>query len=145
MTVNVDTGELVSRPRVQKFFTKPGLTRQEFKQDCDLGLIIKRFQRTPEGRAALANASGFAEGCRFGDVSAVPDFRAARDAVIAAQAKFMALPAIVRRRFGNDPAEFLDFMQNPANADEALSLGLIKPVSQNAASTPSSSEAPILK
>lgn len=119
------------RVRVQKFFTKPSLTRQEFKEECDLGLILKRFSRTPEGRSALANAQGFAEGCRFDDVSAVPDFRAARDAVIAANGKFMALPAIVRRRFDNDPALFLDFMSNPSNLDEARRLGLAKPLAES--------------
>lgn len=112
------------RKRVQKFFTKPSLTRQEFKQECDLALTLKRFGRTPEGKRALQNASGFAEGAQFRDVSVIPDFRAARDAINAANASFMALPPIVRRRFGNDAAEFLDFIQNPANQEEARALGL---------------------
>jgi len=116
------------RKRVQKFFTKPSRTKQEFKDECDLGLIIKRFSKTPEGRRALANAQGFAETAQFGDVSAVPDFRTARDLVNAANASFMALPAIVRRRFDNDPAQFLDFCNDPNNLDEARSLGLAKPV-----------------
>lgn len=115
------------RERVQIRFDDPSLTRQEFKDECDLGMILKRFQATPEGRQALSSAQGFAETCQFGDVSAVPDFRAARDAVIAANQRFMALPPIVRRRFDNDPAAFLDFMQNPANESEARSLGLLKP------------------
>ncbi|AZL82744.1 internal scaffolding protein [Apis mellifera associated microvirus 6] len=115
------------RKRVQKFFNKPSLTRQEFKEQCDLAKLLKRFCKTPEGLAALQNARGFAETARFEDVSMVPDFRAARDAIIAAEAKFMALPAIVRKRFGNDAAEFLDFMQNPANQDEAVKLGLAVP------------------
>lgn len=117
----------MKRERVQKFFSKPSLTRQEFRDECDLGLLLKKFGRTPEGRAALTNAQGFAEGCRFDDVTAVPDFRAARDAVNAANASFMALPAVVRRRFDNDPASFLDFLQNPSNLDEARRLGLCKP------------------
>lgn len=121
-------GEIVQqRNRVKKMFSKPSKTRQEFKDECDLSLLLKKFGRTPEGRAALTNARGFAEGAQFADVSAVPDFRAARDAVNAANSNFMALPAIARRRFNNDPAEFLDFIQNPANRDEAISLGLAKP------------------
>ena len=31
------------RERVQIFFDEPSLTRQEFKDECDLGLILKRF------------------------------------------------------------------------------------------------------
>lgn len=125
-----------TRERVQKVFSKPSLTRQEFKQDCDLALLLKKFGRTPEGQAALRNASGYAQNARFADVSAVPDFRAARDIINAAQADFMALPAIVRRRFNNDAAEFLDFVQDPKNLDEARSLGLCKPAPQDAAEVP---------
>nr|QJB18763.1 MAG: internal scaffolding protein [Microvirus sp.] len=128
MSVNVDTGEVVaSRPRVQKFFVGPSLTRQEFKDECDLALTLKKFGKTPEGQLALKNAQGFAEGCRFDDVTAVPDFRAARDAVNAANASFMRLPPEIRRRFDNDPAAFLDFVQDPKNLDEARTLGLAKP------------------
>lgn len=115
------------RERVQIFFNDESLTRQEFKDECDLALMLKRFKRTPEGRAALANASGHAEGAQFLDVSSIPDFQSARAQLAQANASFMALPAIVRRRFDNDSAQFLDFILNPANIEEARSLGLAKP------------------
>lgn len=118
----------MKRERVQVVFTLPSKTRQEFKDECDLNLTMKRFARTPEGAAALQNATGFAQGLRFEDVSAVPDFRTARDCVIAAESKFMALPAIIRKRFDNDAAAFLDFASNPDNLDEMRSMGLAKPL-----------------
>jgi hypothetical protein len=131
MQVDVDTGEVFVpvrvRPRVQVFFNEPSLTRQEFKDECDLGLILKRFALTPEGVSALKNAHGFAEGCKFEDVSAVGDYHTAQGLYIAAMAKFDALPAIVRQRF-NTPAEFFDFASNPANVDEMRKFGLAKPV-----------------
>jgi hypothetical protein len=37
----------------------------------------------------------------------------------------MALPANIRSRFDNDPAKLIDFMENPANREEAESLGLV--------------------
>lgn len=135
MHVIEERGEGI-RPRVKKIFTKPSLTRQEFKEECDLAITLKKFGKTVEGQRALRNAQGFAEGLKFGDVSSVPDFRAARDAVNAANASFMALPPLVRRRFENDPAQFLDFMSNPANQDEARALGLCKPAQQDAAVAP---------
>jgi len=46
----------------------------------------------------------------------------------------MTLPAKVRDRFGQDPAEFLAFLSNPENADEARRLGILKP--QEAAPPP---------
>lgn len=121
-----------SRRRVQVEFKDPSLTRQEFKDECDLGKILQRFRSTPQGEDAFRNAQGFAEGCRFEDVSAIPDFRAARDAVIAAEASFMSLPPQVRKRFANDPAYFLDFVQDPANLDECRKLGLCNPAPQDA-------------
>lgn len=116
----------VSRPRVKKFFPLPSLTRQEFRDECDLEIILKRFGSTEAGMAAIQNAIDLSK-LRFDDVSAVPDFRAARDHVIAAEAKFMALPAIVRQRFDNDAALFLDFATNPDNLDEMRAMGLANP------------------
>jgi len=122
----------MERKRVQKVFTKPSLTRQEFKQDCDLAELLKRFRKTPGGLRALEDAQGFAEGLVFCDVTDVPDFRQHRDAINAANAKFMALPAKLRRRFDNDPAQFLDFCTNPSNLEEMRILGLAKPVEASA-------------
>lgn len=147
--VNKATGELVDmdnvrdlygRPRVQKHFTKPSLTRQEFKEQCDLERIIKRFAQTPDGMRALQNAQGFIEGLRFEDVTTIPDYRTALDAVNAADAKFMALPAVVRRQFENDPAQFLDFCKDPNNLDQLRVWGLAKPAHQDAAESPSSAK-----
>lgn len=113
------------RVRVQKFFKNPSLTRQEFKHDCDLGMIVKRFSKTPEGRLALQQAQG-AVGGEYGDFSNVPDFRTSRDIVLRAEKAFMRLPAKLRARFEHDTAAFLDFMQDPKNLEEIRALGLAK-------------------
>ena len=47
------------------------------------------------------------------------------DMVLAADDAFMALPANVRERFNNDPAELVDFISDVANRSEAIDLGLI--------------------
>jgi len=108
------------------FKDEVSLTRQEFKDECDLELTIKRFSRTDEGRQALAKAQGFIGG-RFEDVSDIPDYRTALDQVQRAKEAFERLPAMLRKRFDNDAALFLDFVDNPANLDELISLGLAKP------------------
>lgn len=115
--------EVTARPRVQKFFKKPSLTRQEFKQECDLSYILKKFSNDPHGMQALLAV----QNSRYEDVSDIPDYRTALDQVNVAKAKFMALPAILRRRFNNDPAEFLDFCSDSRNLEELRSLGLAKP------------------
>lgn len=112
--------------RVQYFCEGPSLTRQEFKDECDLGKIIARFTATAEGREQLALAKGYLGG-RFEDVSQVPDYRSAFDYVKRADEAFMRLPPNVRTRFDNDPAAFLDFVDNPANLDELVAMGLAEP------------------
>lgn len=111
--------------RVQKKFGLPSRTKQAFKDECDVNKIMKRFKRQ-NNVDFLEKFHGYVGG-EFGDFSDVADYRAALDQVSHANGVFMALPSIVRKRFGNDPAEFLDFCQNPDNAQELISLGLANP------------------
>jgi len=124
--------------RVQKHFTQPSRTKQSFKDECDINLIMKRFKRVMNADF-LQKFNGFVGG-QFGDFSEVTDYRSALDQVRQAQGVFEALPAIVRKRFNNDPALFLDFCHDPKNSDELVTLGLATksaPV-QDAPSQPSS-------
>lgn len=41
---------------------------------------------------------------------------------------FDSLPARVRQRVNNDPAELIDFVANPDNDDELRELGLKNPI-----------------
>lgn len=97
-----------------------GRTKQSFKDECDINNIMARFQKT--GVIAFANKFQ----ARYGDVTGV-DFANAMRVVADARTMFAELPARVRERFANDPARFLEFVQNPANKDEARALGLLKP------------------
>jgi len=47
--------------------------------------------------------------------------------VIVAQSAFDALPARIRERFRNDPAQFLHFMSEDSNLPEMIKLGLATP------------------
>lgn len=108
--------------RVQKSFGKPSRTKQSFKDECDINLIMKRFKNVM-GAEYLNRYQGYLSG-EFGDFSNVMDYRSAIDQIEQARGVFGALPAKVRARFENDPAQFLDFVQNPANANELVDLGL---------------------
>jgi len=33
------------RPRLVKRFLKPSLTKQEFKEECDINILMKRYQK----------------------------------------------------------------------------------------------------
>jgi phage internal scaffolding protein len=48
-----------------------------------------------------------------------------QNTLIAAQNAFKTLPASIRKEFNNDPSQVIDFLNNPANKDKAIELGLI--------------------
>lgn len=88
------------------------------REDSDINVIVRRFQKTGE-------LPVIQQPPRFGDfVDGVTDYRSALDMVRAADASFMSLSAEVRARFGHDPAQFLSFVEDPANLDELVKLGL---------------------
>lgn len=96
----------------------PVLVKQGFKQDCDINAIMKRYRKT----GVLDHVSRVA--ARYGDFSSVVEYREALDKVLEADNAFAALPAELRKRFDNEPAKLLEFMDNPANLKEAIELGL---------------------
>lgn len=97
------------------------LTQQHFKDDCDTNKIIERYTRTGVVPADLVQKSAGV----YGDFSNVGDFLTAQQSVAKARESFEALPSAVRRRFNDDPAQFIDFMSNGNNYEEALKLGLV--------------------
>lgn len=92
-------------------------TLQSQKEDADINVIVKRFGVTGMLPQSLKLPT-------FQDFEGIFDFRTAMDAVKAAEAAFMGVPADIRRRFGNDPQEFVAFCSEPKNLDELRKLGL---------------------
>lgn len=109
--VNPVTGE-ISYP--------PSMTKQEFVHQCDINNIIKEFSLT--GQISHINAQA-AQG-RFMDLPEQLDFQTSIHIVQQAQEAFAALPSAIRNRFHGNPAEFLAFVQDPANAAELIELGI---------------------
>lgn len=96
---------------------QPSMTKQAFKDDCDVNVIVERFAR--QGEFPVFDPADFT----WGDATGF-DFRAALDVVNAAQAAFDQMPAKVRNRFNNDPREFVDFCSEKENMPELERLGL---------------------
>lgn len=116
----------LDRKRVQlSFLESPSLTKQSFKDECDVNQILRRWRRSGE-LTHLEERSP-----TYGDFSNATDYLTATLAVQAAQADFDALSARIRKRMNNDPAELLEFVADPKNREEAIELGLIeKPASE---------------
>lgn len=102
------------------FTGQESLTKQSFKDECDINNIVASFSRT--GQITHLNERA-AQGM-FTDLPDSFEYQDALNAVIAGEQAFAALPSALRERFHNDPAEFLDFMSNPDNQEEAIKLGV---------------------
>jgi phage internal scaffolding protein len=94
------------------------LAQQHYKEECDINTILEKFNITgllPEQPLSP----------RYGDFSGISDYHTALNRVIAAQDEFEALPAQIRARFDNDPAQLIEFLENSENRPEAEELGLV--------------------
>lgn len=117
------TGELVN-PHSGEVTVPPSMTKQEFVRECDINNVIKQYKS--HGMISHINAKA-AQGA-YTDLPDSVDFQESLHTIMVAENAFMTLPAKVRDRFGQDPAEFLAFLSNPENADEARKLGILKPL-----------------
>jgi len=105
------------------------LTQQQGKDECDINLLIARVVRGEEPPAPFSRS--------VADLRGVPDFQSALNIMLDAEDQFMRFPSKVRRRFQNNVAEMVAFIEDPANVEEARALGLLpKPVKAPAPEEP---------
>ena len=102
--------------RLRTVFSGPSLTKQSFKDECDINNIMKRFEKT----GAIEHLAKF--GPQYADVSPM-DFKEAMDIVALGNTMWEELPISVKQRCGS-PEGFLEFVNDPANAEELIELGL---------------------
>lgn len=122
MSGNRVVGKRANGSKIVRYFNvEPTLTKQSLAEDCDINVIMARFEKT--GLLSHTNEAS----PRYGDFADVVDYDESLRVVMEADEAFMSLPAKVRARFENDPAQLIEFVRDPANAVEALALGLIEP------------------
>lgn len=93
--------------------------KQEFKDECDINVIVERFGLTgelPQGVSIPFQA----------DFEEVFDYQSALNMLIAAEEAFMQYPADIRARFQNDPEQFVAFVSDEANKDQVKAWGLTR-------------------
>ncbi len=101
---------------------EPTRAQQHHREECDINEIMRRFGKTGVMPITTLNAL-------YGDFESV-DYHTALNQIIASEREFDALPSNIRKRFENDPWELVQFLQNEANYDEAVELGLVNPKAQ---------------
>jgi phage internal scaffolding protein len=107
-------------PQLRVSFETSGLslTKQSFKQECDVNNILKNYNKTgvmPEN---------FNPG-EYRELDGT-DYQEYMQTVASANSMFEELPSALRKRFRNDPAQLLSFVHDDKNHAEALNLGLLR-------------------
>lgn len=107
------------------------LTVQDQRDEADINVLVERFGLTGQLPQNVRMPT-------YGDFEGVGDYHAALNALKAAEAAFMEMPADVRKRFDNNAGLFVDFCSDPKNREEAIKLGLVE-VKASAQPTPTPS------
>lgn len=98
---------------------EPSKTSQEFADECDVNNIMARYQVTG---VLPVNSRG--EPHYFNWQDAPDNLQDALNALNEASSSFMALPAIVRKEFDNDPVKFTEFATKPDSIGKLREWGL---------------------
>lgn len=111
-----------------------GLTKQSFRDECDINGIMSRYVATGMLEHVNERAGVFEDFSGF-------DFAQSMNVVAKANEMFAALPAQIRKRFQNDPVAFVEFVQDESNRDEAVKLGIVNKPVQSVSEPVSSAQA----
>jgi len=96
-------------------------TKQEFKNECDINVIMAQYQYTGE----IPNLNTVQP--VYSDCTGL-DYMDHMNKIVEANNLFADLPSKIRNRFNNDPALFLDFVHDENNVPELRNMGLLRPV-----------------
>jgi len=111
--VNLATGEII---------VEESRTKQSFIEECDLNNILRQF-KPHELKEIMARNVALGV---FENLPDQIDYQGALNLVMEGSKAFSALDSGLRARFENDPAQFMEFMSDPKNQEEAIKLGLAK-------------------
>ena len=106
-------------------FTMPSLTVQDEKDETDINYIVNKYADGQKGIATLdlGDSSQYAF-LQFGDATLPGDYSTALELVSGVREEFYSLPAKVRAKFGHDPMNFIDQLNNPETLEYLQREGL---------------------
>lgn len=110
----------VKHEPIRVHFHKPSRTKQEFKNDCDINQILKRFSRTGVVPGTIKKPA-------FLDCTTIPNLQDALHLMKDAEHAFMKLPAVVRKHFDNNAIAFVDYALDPKNIDQLREWNIVPP------------------
>lgn len=98
---------------------EPSMTQQHFASSCDINNLMSVYRDVsliPSVNSAKA---------MYGDFTEIPDYQKAQQVMIDARKVWESLPDKWRQRF-ETPFDFLRFVEDPRNREEADRLGMLK-------------------
>ena len=111
----------MTRERVAVRFTEPSLAKQSFKNECDINQLMRKYQKTGVIEHLNTHQGD------YGNFIGFEDYQISLNRILEAEDAFSTIPSEIRNKFSNDPAKFLEFVQNPANLAEMQEMGLANP------------------
>lgn len=103
------------RRRVLSYSGGESKTDQSQAADCDINVMMARFMKAgelpPRKREEI-----------FSDIFNMGSFHESMNVVVRGREMFASLPAKVRDTYGNNPAKFLMFAEDPLNAEAVASM-----------------------
>ena len=106
-------------------FTMPSLTVQDEKDETDINYIVNKYADGQKGIMTLdlGDSSQYAY-LQFGDATLPGDYSTALELVSGVREEFYTLPAYVRAKFGHDPMNFINRLNDPAVLEYLQQQGL---------------------
>lgn len=104
-------------PRFPTVLEKGSKVEQSHRVSCNINTIMAKYRKT--GLLPIKSQG------MYGDYDGPADYLEALQLIQAAKDQFAALPSDIRKRFDNEPANFIGFMSDEANYEEAVQLGLV--------------------
>lgn len=106
-------------------FTMPSLAVQDEKDETDINYIVNKYADGQKGIATLdlGDSSQYAY-LQFGDATLPGDYSTALELVSGVREEFYSLPAYVRAKFGHDPMNFINRLNDPATLEYLRQQGL---------------------
>lgn len=104
--------------RMPQVFEGEDKTKQSHKDECDINNIMRRYMATGQLEHVRDELPQYIDATGY-------DYQEAQNFIASANSLFAELPSEVRARFDNDPAQLLDFVHDPKNAQEAVQMGFL--------------------
>ncbi len=129
----------IPRRRCAITITGESMCQVSDAKQADIHHIMRQFERT-----GVLNHSAQHEGT-YGDFLNLPDYTDAQIQIAEARSMFETVPASIRAKHNNNPAQFVDWMMNPDNREAMLEQGFtdthLPPLAANEPSSPPSASA----